>query len=101
MKEHLAHQMAVQYAGLLKERLLNLPSESRQPDDKTSIKHLTWMCDQVISHNAKGWSVTKAHRWIGYIQGVMTVRGYTTVDTERDEYRELKAKMLQEMEQEA
>src|SRR5688572_30375003 len=31
-------------------------------------KHLLWMCDQITQHSQE-WSVTRLHRWIGFIQG--------------------------------
>lgn len=98
-----ARTIAVQYAGLLKERLwehrstdLTWEHRAADPDtkeSKTSVRHLIYMCDQIIQHAGyvpKEWSVTKLHRWIGYIQGVMTTRGLTTVERERADYKELK-----------
>jgi hypothetical protein len=36
-----------------------------------------------------GLPVPKLCRWLGYIQGILIERGYTTVDTERDWTRPL------------
>ena len=100
-KYHQARCIAIQYAGLLKERLWEFRSTDTEPrESNTSVRHLIFMCEQVIARTGyvpKEWSITKLHRWIGYIQGVMTVRGFTTVERERNDYKELKAKILAEM----
>jgi len=96
-----ARQMAIQYASLLCERLHELRRDDKEsPESDISVRHLIWMCEQVMEHTGyvpKEWSITKLHRWIGYIQGVMTARGFTTVLQERNDYRELKQKVLQEL----
>lgn len=101
-KYHQARCIAIQYAGFLKERLWEHRSKDTEPPESNiSVRHLIWMCEQVISRTGyvpKEMSVTKVHRWIGYIQGVMTARGFTTVEKERTEYKELKAKILAELE---
>jgi hypothetical protein len=98
---HQSRCIAIQYAGLLKERLWEHRNEDTEPaDSKTCVRHLMWMCEQVIEHTGyvpKEWSITKLNRWIGYIQGVMTARGFTTVERERAEYKELKVKVLAEL----
>lgn len=52
--------------------------------DKTSETHLIWMLDQLIDLKVQG---EKAHRWLGFVQGIMVSRGYITVDAERDRTR--------------
>lgn len=100
-KHHQARIIAVQYASLLKERLWEFRATDTEPfDSNTGVRHLIWMCEQVVEHTGyvpREWSITKLHRWIGYIQGVMTARGFTTVERERQEYKDLKAKVLAEM----
>jgi hypothetical protein len=93
-----ARQMAVRYAGHLEEKLREIREE--EVIDKVSVRHLRWMCGQIIEHTGyvpQEWSVTKLHRWIGYIQGVMVAKGYTTVDKEREDYREMKKELLKEL----
>lgn len=51
-----------------------------EPDPGTSTFHLRWMLDQL--HYMK--DMDKANRWLGFIQGVLVMRGYTTVREERD-----------------
>lgn len=102
-KYHLPRTMAIQYASILKERLWqhrNTEFDTEPPESNVSVHHLIWMCDQVITRAGyvpKEMSATKLHRWIGYIQGVMVARGFTTVERERAEYKELKVKILEEM----
>ena len=50
--------------------------------DETNPIHLLWMLDQI--QNNVEQSITKKHRWLGYIQGVMTVKSYITVLEERE-----------------
>lgn len=42
-------------------------------------KHLLWMCDQ-IEKNAEGGSVTKLHRWIGFVQAAMLANRMLDLD---------------------
>lgn len=76
---HQARCIVQQYAGLLKERLWEYrATDTENTGSNTSVYHLIKMCEQVIDHTGyvpKEWSVTKLHRWVGYIQGVMTTRG--------------------------
>jgi hypothetical protein len=53
-----------------------------------SSDHLIKMC-LLIKENADSWPIDKSNRWLGYIQGVMTVYGAITVDEERDFTRPL------------
>lgn len=98
---HVARCMAIQYAGLLRESLWEHKSTDTEPaESNTSVYHLIWMCKQIIEHTGyvpKEWSITKLHRWIGYIQGVMIARGWTTVEQQRSDYKELKTKILAEL----
>ena len=93
-----ARQMAVAYATDLMKRLENYYIDNEMghvgnEEPMTDTKHLIWMCQQVVDYGGgpdHPFSDTKAHRWIGYIQGVMTVRGITTVEFERKNYVEIK-----------
>lgn len=53
----------------------------------TSISHLKWMLSQIFK--GKLSSNTKEHRWLGYVQGVLVVRGVLNVDEERDKTRKI------------
>ena len=50
--------------------------------DETNDIHLLWMLHQLLLN--KEQSATKKHRWLGYVQGVMTVKSYITVLEERE-----------------
>lgn len=68
--------------GLLE--ILKDKPETENALDKTGEEHLRWMLNEIISMNKTG---TKASRWLGFVQGVMVMRGYITVDGERDRTR--------------
>lgn len=53
----------------------------------TSNNHLIGMCQNILNDNSL--PEDKISRWIGFVQGVMTMKGYTTVNTERDFSRPL------------
>lgn len=53
--------------------------------EKAGRTHLLWMLDELESRHEQ--SLTKKHRWLGYIQGVMTDRQLIDVDEERDHTR--------------
>ena len=58
--------------------------------DTTSLEHLLWMCNYCIPRirdDGLGLNVSKYSRWLGYIQGCLICRGYTTVNEERDRTR--------------
>ncbi len=45
--------------------------------DETSIEHLTEMLDAIESGKVNG---EKAHRWLGWVQGVVCCRGGATLE---------------------
>lgn len=47
------------------------------PGRKTDHSHLMWMLEQIEEEKVTG---EKAHRWIGYIQGVLVACEVTTVE---------------------
>lgn len=53
-----------------------------------SREHLLWMCDTAASQAAT-WPDDKTSRWLGFVQGVMTVQGLLTVAAEREFSRPL------------
>lgn len=46
-------------------------------DVSASSEHLLWMIAQVINGKVKGY---KAHRWLGYMQGVVVTLGVGTLE---------------------
>lgn len=50
--------------------------------NETNDIHLIWMLRQIRYNEEQ--SLTKKHRWLGFVQGVMTCKGYLTVLEERD-----------------
>lgn len=54
-----------------------------------STEHLIDMLNQIMQYEEHGKSLTKCHRWLGYIQGILVARGLTTVDIERDYTRDI------------
>lgn len=51
----------------------------RCPGKEFAPNHLAWMLGEaeVFHRTAK---ISKAHRWLGFVQGVMTSAGYATVE---------------------
>lgn len=58
-----------------------------ETDPYQKLSHLRWMLDEIVSNNTQ--SITKKHRWLGFIQGVLIAKKLTTVDIERDFTRDL------------
>lgn len=62
----------------------------REDGDPTHPEHLLWMCEHCaerVRDDSLGMNVSKYSRWLGYIQGCMISRGFTTVAQERDRTR--------------
>lgn len=55
--------------------------------DETNVKHLLWMLQEIEMNTEQ--TLTKKHRWLGFVQGVIIAKGWTTVAEERDATREL------------
>ena len=49
--------------------------------------HLAWMLLQVRDNNVQ--SVTKKHRWLGFVQGVLCQQGLLSVEEERNWTRDI------------
>ena len=54
---------------------------------KTKTSHLIWMLESIRDNSEM--SLTKKHRWLGYIQGIMVSHGILDVVEERDSTREI------------
>lgn len=52
-----------------------------RPDPGTSLGHLRWMIQHLLNDFAQD---EKAHRWLGFIQGIMVANGLITVTEERN-----------------
>lgn len=63
------------------EILGGISSYNGQGPDKTSNKHLCWMLHQISFMSVND---PKAHRWLGFVQGVMACKGLIDVDQERE-----------------
>ncbi|MDW9531930.1 hypothetical protein RWE87_13570 [Sinorhizobium meliloti] len=64
------------------QKLIDGGADTRcEPVPGTHPHHLRWMLQQLYNGNVTG---EKAHRWLGFIQGVMIVGGWLTVQVERD-----------------
>jgi hypothetical protein len=80
------------YRDILKEKKFSPVNHTEiQDGDPTSEEHLLWMCEYCIPRvrdDGMGMTVDKYSRWLGYIQGCLIMRGYTTVEKERNKTRE-------------
>lgn len=56
------------------------------PVEATSLPNLRWMQAQILIQGGT-MPIDKLNRWIGYIQGVLAVRGFLDVGAERDRTR--------------
>lgn len=57
-------------------------SIEQKPGDETNPVHLIWMLQQIKDNSEM--SQTKRHRWLGYIQGVLVMKGVFNVEEERE-----------------
>lgn len=51
-----------------------------EPEPGTSLSHLRWMLNELRGE----MEITKANRWLGFIQGTMIAAGLLTVTRERE-----------------
>ena len=57
-------------------------SIEQKSGDETNPIHLIWMLQQIKDNTEM--SQTKRHRWLGYIQGVLVMKGVFSVEEERE-----------------
>lgn len=60
-------------------------------ENPTSLEHVHFMCDtciKALTDKKFEMSVDKFSRWMGYIQAILIVNKYTTVEIERNTTRE-------------
>lgn len=79
------------------QRLLKLEADETGVPQSCTINYLVGMCNQILNNRHK-WDLGKSHRWIGYIQGVMDAREFTTNIEQRDLTRKAKAAAAKEFE---
>jgi hypothetical protein len=77
------------YIAILKE------ADPGDRGDKTSPGHLISLCEQAIKRPDA--PDDKVSRWLGFVQGVMAVKGLISVDEERDLTRPLFHRAYEEM----
>jgi hypothetical protein len=58
------------------------------PNKDTNVSHLRWMLE-TLEENINDYPTDKISRWIGYVQGVMAMKGLISVKAERDRTRPL------------
>lgn len=65
---------------------------SKDVDEFSIVQHILWMCDEAtrfLEHPVrKDAELTKAHRWLGYIQGELRGLNYFSVNELRDHSRD-------------
>ena len=72
------------YEKILKDHMV---APRCEPETPATDAHLLWMCQHCIERIEQcdeTFPVDKYSRWLGYIQGVMTMVNYITVQEERD-----------------
>lgn len=78
------NKLAYDYRVLIG-RVTGVTQPHEQPTNRPGYAHLLWMLEQI--QKAPALSLTKRHRWLGYVQGVLIERGITTLQAERDSTR--------------
>lgn len=79
-KQILKQEISAAYPGII---LAIKP----MPGQETHDVHLLWMIREIKENRHQ--TLTKKHRWLGYIQGIMTSKGYITVTEERSLTRDI------------
>ena len=75
--------------NILSKRYIDILQKNKEiGTEKYSSSHLINMLN-TLNENVEKWSIDKTNRWLGFIQGVMTVYGLLDVDEERDFTRPL------------
>lgn len=69
------------------------PGNMKLPAQEVSLKivddHLIFVVGEILKllndeHDSAGLSEQKAHRWLGFLQGALWMRGYASLDELRD-----------------
>lgn len=72
------HDITRRYEAMLRAHHIYTPV--CKPDPGNDLCHVLWMLHQL----RKPMETGKAMRWLGFIQGILIERGFTTVTAERD-----------------
>uniref|UniRef100_A0AB39CD71 Uncharacterized protein n=1 Tax=Pseudomonas phage RVTF4 TaxID=3236931 RepID=A0AB39CD71_9VIRU len=84
----IVRELARRYKEMLRVDSSSHIDRSKEPHGKhTSLVHLRWMLDELMGNYEQ--SLTKKHRWLGFVQALLVVYGYTSVDRERDYTRDI------------
>lgn len=83
--------LVFRYQSVILSNMSDIDSSILDPQpiigDETNDLHLLWMLHELLVNESQ--SITKKHRWIGYIQGVLIMKGYIDVSSERDATRNI------------
>ncbi len=63
-----------------------IPTTEDDSSDPTSLSHLRWMIAECINE-IETYPIDKISRWIGFVQGVLTMKGILDTKAERDRTR--------------
>lgn len=104
-KSLIARELASRYANFLSGKITSWYNYEKvsvcllAKSSDCGLDYLIWMCREIIKgkEDYDNWSDTKLHRWIGYIQGVLIARGFSTVTEERENYKSVKKVLLEEL----
>lgn len=66
--------------------LLRHVEAKRNTENANSDEHLKWMLKELIYNNRA--NLFKKNRWLGFIQAHLILKGYTTLERERDIVRD-------------
>ncbi len=87
MNQEQIQKIAVHYKEILNKRGYLVPiryNENEYASHDGRFTHLLWMCEELISGKVDG---EKAHRWLGFIQGVFFDDGRFTIAQLKDHNR--------------
>lgn len=57
------------------------------PTPEQARAHVWWMCKEIVKFCQPPFNLGKAHRWLGFVQGVLWLLGDKTIDQMRDDNR--------------
>lgn len=76
------HQLTEHYRQMIRADKVRYSTIGQQLPPETNILHLEWMLDSI--DNDSHQSLTKKHRWLGFVQCALINLGFTTVEAERN-----------------
>lgn len=79
-------EVAARYAAELKKDGYIAIENRGATGASSQMGHIVWMCERISMMLSVG-STYKAHRWLGFIQGVLWVNGYRTIDQMAEQNR--------------